>query len=49
MFRASRIFGRCMDVKITEHGVDEPWWRNAIAVPLEWLKLGISETIRRRC
>jgi hypothetical protein len=49
MFRAARIFDRCTDVRITEHGVDEPWWRNAIAVPLEWLKLGISETIRRRC
>jgi uncharacterized SAM-binding protein YcdF (DUF218 family) len=49
MFRASRIFDRCVDVKLTEHGVDEPWWRDAIAVPLEWLKLGIAETIRRNC
>ena len=49
MFRASRIFGRCVHAKVAEHGVDEPWWRNAIAVPLEWLKLGISETVRRRC
>ena len=49
MFRAGRIFQRCVNAKITEHGVDEPWWRNAIAVPLEWIKLGISETVRRNC
>ena len=49
LFRASRIFRRCVDAKITEHGVDEPWWRNAIAVPLEWIKLGISETVSRGC
>jgi uncharacterized SAM-binding protein YcdF (DUF218 family) len=49
MFRAGRIFRRCLDARITEHGVDEPWWREAIAVPLEWIKLGISETIRRSC
>jgi hypothetical protein len=49
LFRASRIFRRCVDAKITEHGVDEPWWRNAIAVPLEWIKLGVSETVRRGC
>jgi uncharacterized SAM-binding protein YcdF (DUF218 family) len=49
LFRADRIFQRCVDATITEHGVDEPWWRNAIAVPLEWIKLGVSETVRRDC
>jgi len=49
LYRAGTIFQRCVDAKITEHGVDEPWWRNAIAVPLEWIKLGISETVRRGC
>jgi len=49
LFRADRIFERCVDASIVEHGVDESWWRNAIAVPLEWLKLGLSETVRRRC
>jgi hypothetical protein len=38
-----------VDAKTTERGVDEPWWRNAIEVPLEWLKLGIAETVRRSC
>jgi uncharacterized SAM-binding protein YcdF (DUF218 family) len=49
LYRASRIFERCVDAKTTERGVDEPWWRNAIEVPLEWLKLGIAETVRRSC
>ena len=49
LFRAGQVFQRCVDAKISEHGVDEPWWRNAIAVPLEWIKLGISETVRRNC
>ena len=49
LFRAGRIFRRCVDAKIAERGVDEPWWRNAISVPLEWIKLGISETVRRNC
>ncbi len=48
-FRAGRIFQRCVNAKITVHGVDQPWWRNAIAVPLEWIKLGVSETVRRNC
>ena len=49
LFRAGRVFQRCVNAKITEHGVDEPWWRNTIAAPLEWIKLGISETVRRGC
>jgi uncharacterized SAM-binding protein YcdF (DUF218 family) len=49
MYRTGRIFDRCVDAKITEHGVDEPWWKNTIAVPLEWIKLAISETVRRSC
>ena len=49
LFRAGRIFRRCVDANVSERGVDEPWWRNAISVPLEWIKLGISETVRRNC
>ncbi len=49
LFRADRIFERCVDARIIEHGVDEPWWRNVISVPLEWIRLGVSETVRRRC
>jgi uncharacterized SAM-binding protein YcdF (DUF218 family) len=49
IYRATRIFERCVDAQVAGDGVDEPWWRNAIAVPLEWIKLGISETVRRRC
>ncbi len=49
LYRTSRIFGRCVDAKLNEQGADEPWWRNAIEVPLEWIKLGIAETVRRSC
>jgi uncharacterized SAM-binding protein YcdF (DUF218 family) len=49
MYRAGLIFRRCVNAKISQHGVDEPWWRDAIAVPLEWIKLGVAETVRRGC
>ena len=40
---------RCGDSGVVEYGIDEPWWRNAIGVPLEWIKLAVSETVRRGC
>jgi uncharacterized SAM-binding protein YcdF (DUF218 family) len=49
LFRAERMFRRCGNFRIVEVGVDEPWWRVAIDVPLEWVKLGVSETVRRGC
>jgi uncharacterized SAM-binding protein YcdF (DUF218 family) len=49
LFRAERVFRRCGNFRIVAYGVDEPWWRDAIGVPLEWVKLGISETVRRGC
>ncbi len=49
LFRSERIFRRCGDFRVVEYGVDEPWWRVAIDVPLEWVKLGIAETVRRNC
>jgi hypothetical protein len=47
--RVERAFGRCPDVSVVVHSVDEPWWRTAIGIPLEWVKLGVSETVRRSC
>ncbi len=47
--RVERAFRRCPGVTVVVHGVDEPWWRSAIEVPLEWVKLGVSETGRRDC
>lgn len=49
LFRAGRAFTRCGDFRIAKVGVDEPLWRTAIAVPLEWVKLAVSETVRRSC
>jgi uncharacterized SAM-binding protein YcdF (DUF218 family) len=49
LFRSDRIFRRCADFRVVEYGVDEDWWRVAIDVPLEWLKLGVAETVRRNC
>jgi uncharacterized SAM-binding protein YcdF (DUF218 family) len=49
LFRADRTLQRCGDYRVVEYGVDEPWWRNAIGVPLEWIKLAVSETVRRGC
>jgi hypothetical protein len=48
-FRVERAFGRCPDLTVVMHGVDEPWWRSVIGVPLEWVKLGVAETVRRSC
>lgn len=47
--RVDRVLGRCADLRVVGVGVDDPWWRDAIALPLEWVKLGVAETVRRRC
>jgi uncharacterized SAM-binding protein YcdF (DUF218 family) len=48
-FRADRAFQRCGDFRIATYGVDEPTWRTALGIPLEWVKLAVSETVRRSC
>jgi hypothetical protein len=47
--RVDRVLRRCADVRVVGVGVDDPWWRDAIALPLEWVKLAVAETVRRRC
>jgi uncharacterized SAM-binding protein YcdF (DUF218 family) len=47
--RAGRAFDRCGDFRVATVGVDEPLWRTAVALPLEWVKLAVSETVRRSC
>jgi uncharacterized SAM-binding protein YcdF (DUF218 family) len=49
LLRSERVFRRCGNFRVVEYGVDEPWWRVAVGLPLEWVKLGIAETVRRRC
>ena len=48
-FRAERAFRRCGGLRIATYGVDEPAWRTALGIPLEWVKLAVSETVRRGC
>jgi len=47
--RVNRVLGRCTDVRVVGVDVDDPWWRDAIGIPLEWVKLGVAETARRGC
>jgi hypothetical protein len=47
--RVNRVLGRCSDVRVVGIDVDDPWWRDAIGIPLEWVKLGVAETVRRGC
>lgn len=47
--RAERAFTRCGGLRIATYGVDEPAWRTALGIPLEWVKLAVSETVRRGC
>jgi uncharacterized SAM-binding protein YcdF (DUF218 family) len=47
--RLDRVFRRCADARVVQVDVDEPWWRDAIALPLEWVNLGVAETVRRDC
>ena len=46
---AERVFRRCGDFRAVASGVDQPWWRDVVGVPLEWLKLAVAETVRRGC
>jgi len=48
-FRVGRSFERCPGLTVVMHSVDEPLWRSAIGIPLEWVKLGVAETVRRGC
>ena len=48
-FRAERSFRRCGTFRVATYGVDEPAWRTALGIPLEWVKLGVTETVRRGC
>jgi DUF218 domain len=49
LFRAERLIQRCTDAKLAMRGAHEGWLRNVVAVPLEWVKLGLAETTRRGC
>jgi uncharacterized SAM-binding protein YcdF (DUF218 family) len=49
LFRAERIVDRCTDATVAMRGAGESVVRNVVAVPLEWAKLALAETLRRGC
>jgi len=50
LFRAQKLFERCTRVRLSMRGTDaDPWWRKAIEVPLELVKLARDETVKRGC
>jgi uncharacterized SAM-binding protein YcdF (DUF218 family) len=49
LFRAERLLRRCTSVELVMRGAPDPWWQKAIAVPFEWAKLALAETVRRGC
>lgn len=50
LYRAERLFGRCTSAKLVMRGTSaDTWIRKAVAIPLEWAKLGRSVTFQRGC
>ena len=47
--RLDRVFDRCSHARVVQVDTDEPWWRDAIAIPIEWVNLAVAETVRRDC
>jgi uncharacterized SAM-binding protein YcdF (DUF218 family) len=49
LFRAERLFRRCTDAELVMRGVGESLQDRLLAVPREWAKLALAETLRRGC
>jgi uncharacterized SAM-binding protein YcdF (DUF218 family) len=49
LFRAERILRRCIDAALAMRGSTESVGTNLLAIPFEWVKLGLAETVRRGC
>jgi uncharacterized SAM-binding protein YcdF (DUF218 family) len=50
LYRAKVLFDRCTSATIIVRGTDaDPWWRKALAIPLEWVKLARADTLQRAC
>jgi uncharacterized SAM-binding protein YcdF (DUF218 family) len=47
--RARMLFDRCLEGDVDAVGVDYPWTSVPTAVAGEWVKLGLSLTVRRGC
>lgn len=49
LLRAERLFERCTDAELIMRGAEDSALRNAIAIPMEWVKLARAETVARGC
>jgi uncharacterized SAM-binding protein YcdF (DUF218 family) len=50
LFRAHILLRRCTPTRLVLRGADgDTWWRKAIAIPLEYAKLGRAEVVQRDC
>ena len=50
LYRAHMLVRRCTQVGLAMRAVDEDsWWRKAVAIPLEYVKLARAETFQRGC
>jgi uncharacterized SAM-binding protein YcdF (DUF218 family) len=50
LYRASVLGSRCTNAKLVMRGTDtDPWWRKALAIPLEYAKLARAEISQRGC
>jgi uncharacterized SAM-binding protein YcdF (DUF218 family) len=50
MYRARVLINRCTNVNLSMRATDDdPWWRKALAIPLEYAKLARADTFQRGC
>ncbi len=49
LLRTRILFRRCTDATLVLRGAREPWPGLLLAIPLEWVKLAVAETVRRGC
>jgi len=50
LYRAHMLLRRCTEVDLSMRATDEDsWWRKAVAIPLEYVKLARAETLQRGC
>lgn len=50
LYRAHLLLRRCTNVDLTMRAADgDSWWRKAVAIPLEYVKLARAETLQRGC
>lgn len=50
LYRTHMLLRRCTQVDLSMRATDgDSWWRKAVAIPLEYVKLARAETLQRSC